>query len=128
GTNRMNTAAQLEKLRDLTYPYILDALKKQRDAVYKFANQGSEEKRESREEIFGLENSIKALTGELTGLQNPALIKKKKDEETAILAKIKAAPKLDAAYGKTWDDVNNVQDSTTPEMFKRYRVLERGAG
>lgn len=128
GTNRMNTVAQLEKLRDLTYPYILVALKKQRDAVYKFANEGSEEKRESREEIFGLENSIKALTGELTGLQNPALIKKKKDEETAILAKIKADPKLDAAYGKTWDDVKKVQDAMTPEMFKRYRMLERGAG
>jgi len=128
GTNRMSTIAQLERIRDVVYPYVIDSIKRERDAVYKFANQGGEEKRESREEIFGTENSIKALTGYMGGLKDPQLFKKKKDEETALLSSIAKDPKLQEKYGNVWSDIKKVQGDLTPELYARYSVLERGAG
>jgi len=127
GTNRMSTVAQLEKLRDVTYPYYLEAIKRERDAVKRFADEGAEAKRESREAIFGEENSIKALTGYLGGLKDPALVAKRKTEEAALAAAIEKDPKLKAAYGTVFDDVKKVQAKLTPELYARYNVLERGA-
>lgn len=127
GTNRMSTVAQLEKLRDVTYPYYLDAIKRERDSVLKFASEGAEAKRESRESIFGEENSIKALTGYLGGLKDPALVAKRKADEAALGAAIDKDPKLKAAYGTVFADVKKVQDKLTPALYTRYMLLERGA-
>ena len=61
-------------------------------------------------------------------MKDPALINKKKVEETAILDKIQKDPKLKEAYGNTWADIKKTQDQLTPDFYKRYRILERGAG
>jgi hypothetical protein len=127
GTNRMSTVAQLERIRDVSYPYYLDSIKRERDAVLRFAAEGSEAKRESRESIFGEENSIKALTGYLGGLKDPTLLAKRKADEDALIAAIEKDPALKAAHGTVFADVKKVQAKLTPALFSRYALLERGA-
>src|SRR5262249_20718121 len=76
-----------------------------------------------RESIFGLENSLKALGGMRAGLVDPALMKRKTDDEGALKKAIDADPKLKAAYGTAFDDIAKVQDKLKAQ-WKRYAVLE----
>jgi hypothetical protein len=95
--------------------------------VLRFAAEGAEAKRESRESVFGEENSIKALTGYLGGLKDPALLAKRKADEDALIAAIEKDPALKAAHGTVFADVKKVQAKLTPALFSRYALLERGA-
>lgn len=127
GTNRMSTVAQLENLRDVVYPYWLESLRRERRAVLGFAAEGAEATRESRDDIFGEENSIKALTGYLRGLKDPALVGKRKADEKTLAFAIGSDPALKAAYGTVFLDVQKVEATLTPALFARYMLLERGA-
>ena len=103
------TLSQIEQLRDTTYPRVLDMLKRDRDLLKELSSQGHEYEREAREGIFDVENSIKALTGYLGGLRDPALMKIKKDDEASLQKAIDADPKLKAQFGTTLADVAKVQ-------------------
>lgn len=85
-TNRLQTLSMLEAYRDVIYPGVLHWLDKERVALREYAKAGEEQAREIREEIFGIENSYKALAGELDSLRDPAVWSKKKLDEDAFLA------------------------------------------
>ncbi len=123
-TRRLATMSQLEQLRDLTYARALESLKRERDLLKELSGQGHELEREAREGIFDVENSIKALTGYLGGLRDPALMKIKKDSETALQKSIDADPKVKAQYGTAIADVAKVQ-SQMPKLYPSYAALER---
>jgi hypothetical protein len=124
-TDRMDTVAQLARLRDVVFPYYLDQAKTDRLALNAFANGNIEATREIRHTIFRLENGIKAITGESAGLHDAALMKKKKDDEAALKKAVLADPKLSTAYGTVWDDVEKAQ-AIYGLVYKRYAALERG--
>ncbi len=123
-TRRLATLSQIEQLRDTTYPRVLDMLKRDRDLLKELSSQGHELEREAREGIFDVENSIKALTGYLGGLRDPALMKIKKDDEASLQKAIDADPKLKAQYGTTLADVAKVQ-AQIPKLYPAYSTLER---
>ncbi len=126
-TGRLSTVAQLEQLRDTVYPYVIDALKRERDLLQKLGAQGPEYEREAREELFGVQNAIKALDGYERGLRDPALMKKKRDDEAALVKAIKADPKLKAEYGTTFSDVARVE-AKVRTLYRPYFALERTGG
>jgi hypothetical protein len=123
-TRRLATMSQLEQLRDLTYGRALDSLKRERDLLKELSGQGHEFEREAREGIFDVENSIKALTGYMGGLKDPALMKIKKDDEAAMQKAIDADAKLKGQYGTTLADVAKVQ-AQMPKLYPSYSAMER---
>ncbi len=80
-TDRLDTLAQLEYFRDVSYPAILERLKGMDEVLTVYSKKGPEQAQEAQSIIFFVHNSIKALTGEYDGLKNPALMAKKARQE-----------------------------------------------
>ena len=108
-TERLNTLAQLELARDVTLPMQLQGLQRRHAALERYGQQGEEQARQANEQIFSIENSIKALTGELQGLQDAQLMAKKAADETAFRAKVAGQPDWAKAYGSAWDTIAAAQ-------------------
>jgi hypothetical protein len=125
GTDRMDTVAQLATLRDVVFPYYIDSVHKEAAALYALGKDNLEGAREARESLRRIENGRKAIEGEEAGLKDPALMKKKTDDEAALRKAILADPKLAAAYGSVFADVERVQ-KVASQIYKRYAAVERG--
>jgi len=105
GTDRGQTVAQLEAARDAIYPERLARFKRELQALRTYAKKGSEQARQSADEIFGLENTVKAYTGEYNGLLDPKLFEKKKKAESDLRAKVQGDPEWRREYGSAWDAI-----------------------
>ena len=104
-TNRLKTMAQLEYLRDVTYPANVEANEKVGTIYSSYIATHPEAKLKYLNTIFGVENSRKAFTGYLNGLQNPVLIRKKIDFEKNFQNAILNNPSLKEKYGDPWRDI-----------------------
>jgi hypothetical protein len=104
-TERGLTMSQLTLDRDLIYPMRIGRLKRQLQALRAYAARGAEQARQAADEIFGLENSIKALTGEFNGMDK-ALFDKKAKEESDLRAKVNANAEWRRQYGDAWDAIS----------------------
>ncbi len=103
-TARLETTVQMESARDLGFPMRLKSLKGQIEALKAYGAKDEEHMRQVRSNIFGLENGQKAITGYWEGLKNAAAMKKIKDAENELKAKVAKDPKL--AYAKeSWTKV-----------------------
>lgn len=74
-TERLKTVAELEYDRDFRMPYILTLLRNRSNALQ--AYNATAKSDSVLNEIFGLENSFKAYSGQLDGLRDPYLIARK---------------------------------------------------
>jgi hypothetical protein len=124
-TDRMDTLAQLARLRDVVHPYYLDQLERERALLLDFGKEGVEHARQTQRPLFGIENSRKALRGMQQALESPARMKPKADDEAALRKAIEADPSLKAKYGSVFDDIERAQN-TFAAIYKRYAALERG--
>jgi len=112
-TGRLLTLAQMEYLRDVAYPASLEAFKEQ-IAIYKeLAGRSETNQRKYENNIFGLENSQKAIKGYLSGLLDPAIMARKKAFEKDFRARINASPALKTKYGLAWDRISTAQKEVT---------------
>lgn len=108
-TNRLYTLAQLETLRDVTYPTRLEGIERRLAVARAYAARGKEQARQAAGMIFGLENSKKALSGELKGLKDPQLLAIKAQEEKELRARVAAKPEWHKAYGDAWVAIEKAQ-------------------
>lgn len=104
-TDRLDTVAHLEFLRDRGNPYALDLLRRREVLLRTFSERSLENARRAQDELFGYQNSRKARLGMLAGLQEPAIMGRKRAEEAALREKVMASPKLKQAYGDAWEQV-----------------------
>ncbi len=118
-TRRILTADAVEYQRDAALPRTLNLLRRKEILLQQFGLAGPEQQRRARDEMFGTQNSRKANMGMLAGIQDPSFVAAKRREESGILSKLAADPKL-AANAKAWDVVREVQ-------LKRRELLTRGA-
>ena len=108
-TGRLDTVAKCEFLRDVAYPERLRILSRDIATLRSYAAKGPEQARQAEEEIFGLENSKKAISGYLDGLRTKAVWDKKvameeqirKVAEPAELAALDTIAKVRGAQ-KSW--------------------------
>jgi Peptidase S46 len=103
-TERGQTLSQLMLDRDVIYPIRIAKFKRQLQALRVYAARGPEQARQAAEEIFGLENSLKAYTGEFSGMDK-ALFDKKVKEEAELRAKVNSNPDWKRQYGDAWDSI-----------------------
>ena len=83
-TQRLFTMDQLDFLRDVQYPWQLKSLARRIDMLQKFSAESAENAREAESDLFGLQNSFKAITGYQGGLLDKDLMAKKAADEKAL--------------------------------------------
>ncbi len=126
-TSRLFTMAHLEYLRDHGFPFTMDLLRDREALLLDYGKLGSEQFRQSKEDLFGIQNSRKARDGGLKGLRDPALMARKAEAEKALRAKVEADPAKKAAFAPAWDKVA-ASRKVAVELLKPLNFLERGLG
>jgi hypothetical protein len=94
-TDRLNTVAHLEFLRDRVLPDKLSQLFRAEVLLRTWSARSQENARRAQAELFGIENSRKANLGGLAGLQDPAIMSAKRIEEAkrrALLGNVQPDP------------------------------------
>ncbi len=126
-TNRLNTVAQMEFLRDVQYPYILKSYQRTLDVLGKFAAQSPENARLVERQIFGISNSRKATEGYQSGLLDKNLFAKKAAEEKALREAVANDAKLKAKYGDPWTEIEKAV-AVEREIYFRNTFIEGMGG
>ena len=124
-TGRLRTVAQLEFLKDLDYPSRLETYKRRIALLQDFSAQSEENARIAKEDIFAYQNSFKALTGYLEGL-NDEVMTAKKAGEAKLEASFEADPKYKNA-GNPWDEIAGTV-KLQREIYLPYTYVERLRG
>jgi hypothetical protein len=122
-TERLDTVRHLGSLRDQTYPYVLNLLRRREILLRTYSERSSENARRAHEDLMSIENSRKAILGMLAGLQDPSIMSKKDADEQALRAAVMKDPKLQHAYGDAWDQVAG-SIRTSEEIYRDYSLLE----
>jgi hypothetical protein len=123
-TDRMNTVAELEYLRDTGFPSVLQRLYRLEVMLLSWSGRDDENARRAKEMLFSVQNSRKAREGGLGGLLDPAIMSRKKDAEQKLRAAVAQDSKLKAAV-ESWDKIAAAQ-KVISENAKRSLLLERG--
>src|SRR5215470_8779121 len=125
-TGRLKTMSQLEFLRDVDYPARLETYKRRIALLLNFGNESEENARIAKEELFGNQNSFKAITGYLEPLKNNDVMAAKQAEEARQEAAFKADPQ-NKDVASPWKDI---ADSMAEEkkFYLPLNFIERNRG
>ena len=125
-TARLNTVAHLEYLRDNGLPFVVKLLNREHDLLARYRSLGDEQSRRAQEDFFGIENSLKALRGELEGLQDKTLIAKKAKAEEELRRTVAADPKKQKEYGDAWDNIAKGR-AGLKSYYRQFSLVGNGA-
>jgi hypothetical protein len=125
-TGRLLTMAQLEFMRDVQYPASLKLFARRIALLQDFSKQSEENARIAKEDIFGLQNSQKAITGYQSGLTDKSIMEKKAADEAKLRAAFKADPK-NAGAANPWEEIAGAIQ-TQKTIYPNLMYLERMRG
>ena len=124
GTDRLKTVAELQFLKTVDYPSRLASYKERIAVLQKFSAESDENARVAQEEIFGLQNSQKAILGRYEGLKDMARMKQMDDAERArekpYMAKHQGEP-------NPWEEISNAM-KVNREIYDSLIYIERMRG
>jgi len=124
-TSRLYTYAELADARNRRVPKVLEWLKAQEVLLLSYSSRSTENARRARDLLFSYQNSRKAYDGELAGLLDPQVFKKKQAEEDRL--KKAAAERPELAEARTaWDEIAAAQ-KIMAQTSPRFNFLERFA-
>lgn len=111
-TNRLQTVAQLEFRRDVSDRGVIELLRTRMAVLdaYISANPEEAEERDLRNTYFSLANSLKAYGGQVSGLEDPVIIARRRDTERDFQSEIDADSALAGRYGALIDQMAELQD------------------
>ncbi|HBY60799.1 MAG TPA: serine protease [Solibacterales bacterium] len=125
-TGRLATMAELEFARDTAYPLVYRRLASLIATLKGFSARNAENERIARDNLFGQQNSYKAYTGFLSGLRDPNLMNRKREQEGKLRDAVLSDPAKKAEYGNVWNEVAAAyKDYAT--FAKPYYLYERYA-
>jgi hypothetical protein len=124
-TDRLNTIPHLEFLRDVGNPVSLNLIRRREVLLTAYSARSLENARRAQDDLFAYQNSRKARLGMLEGLQDPAILRQKRQEDEALRAAVRKDAKLEPAYGKAWDDVAAAV-KTYRSIYMPHYLWERG--
>ena len=125
-TSRLLTVAQLEFVRDQAMVVTLLDMAEQRGYITEFQNRGEEQRRISGGQLFGVENSLKALKGRWQSLVSSDFVSKRKLEEKKLRAKIDSNPKWKKMYGSAWTDLEKIY-ADYKNVYREMDIVERNS-
>jgi hypothetical protein len=119
-TGRYETAAACRFFRDVQYPAILKLVHANLDALYDYANEGPEQRRQALDDISTWENERKRSEGYLEGLGQPRVFERieQRDRELALAAKERAA-EVEAELAKIAEIFAGCTDIFRRRIFSR---------
>jgi hypothetical protein len=123
-TDRLNTVAHLEFLRDKVFPLQLNNLRRREVLLRTYSDRGLENARRAQDELFSYQNSRKARLGGLGGLQDPAIMDAKRKAEKSLQQAVAVDPKQRDARG-AWDEVATALGDWD-RMYTDHELWERG--
>jgi hypothetical protein len=124
-TDRQNTVAELEYLRDIGFPYLMQRLNRLEVLLAAFSGRSEENARQAKEMFFGVQNSRKARVGGLAALLDPSLMEKKQYAEKKLQDFVNNDEKFKAAR-TAWERIAKAE-TARGKIARRYALLE-GAG
>jgi hypothetical protein len=122
-TGRLQTIAQIEFSRDVSYPMLLQLYKERIDQLLAFSSKSAENKRLAHDYLDDDQNEYKSLAGFEDGLKDPKLITRKLQEEQNLRAAIADNPEREKKFGKLWDRIAAAYKEYAT-FFKSYYLLE----
>jgi hypothetical protein len=127
-TDRNDTVAELETLRDVISPFNIQVVKRRINVLREFASGGTEQARQAAEITFSLENALKAYTGEYTGLLDQKIMNKKSADERALRDAVGRNPEWQKTYASAWDEIARAETANR-RLYKLQRFAQiRGSG
>ena len=121
-TQRLNTVAHLEFLRDAGMPFTVRLLESRRDSLKKYMAGGEEQTRRGQNELNYAENFIKVFKGQIEGLRDKELMARKNGEETALRAYVESSRSRRRSTCDAWDAIAKARKSLASYERER-RVL-----
>ena len=122
-TQRQLTIDHLRFLRDVQLPATLNSLWRREVQLQQFGWRDAESRRISTEDLQGVQNSRKALTGRLDGLHDPAIIAEKARAERHLRDAVDSNSEFREKWASAWDDIAAARQ-TYREFYDRHRLLE----
>jgi peptidase S46-like protein len=113
-TSRLETMAQLEAQRDAILPETLSQVKRRLKVLRDYSAKSEENARRAWTSIFGLENALKAFTGELEALKDAKAMAAKAAEEKELREKVRANPELAKTAGDAFETIAAAEKKAQP--------------
>ena len=123
-TGRLNTMSQLEFLRDTAYPLQLESLARRDALLKKFSAVSAENARIAEGDLFGIENTIKAIKGYNTGLIDKTIMAKKAADEDKMRQAVAVDAAKKAEFGDPWPEIAKAMD-TQKQIYLPLTYFER---
>lgn len=125
GTSRLFAVSQLMYEKHRRHPFIVQYVQDVVDLYRWIAGFGPDAERSVREDLASMENSLKAFSGQLAGLQDTLLVGRKIRWEEDLRAAVAADPGLRAEYGDVWDRIAAIQRDKLP-VAQRSSIYDVG--
>ncbi|MEN6426734.1 MAG: S46 family peptidase [Phycisphaerales bacterium] len=126
-TDRLDTMAHIEFLRDRVFPNTMRKLFRREVILTAYSGESRENARRAQDDLFGTQNSRKARLGMLAGLQDPAIMGRKLTEEQNLRQAVQEnASKLKEPIGDPWSDVAAIL-KVWDGIYDDLDLLENGA-
>ena len=126
-TGRLLTMDQMGYLRDEEYPLRLKSYGRRVEMLQKFSAESAENAREAESELFGLQNSFKAVTGFEAGLKNKELMAKKAADQKSLQEFVNSDPQRKQEFGDPWAAIAKAVD-VQKGIYKQVLYLDLMGG
>ena len=126
-TQRLNTVAHLKYRRDLALPFSIASNEMRESAIKKWAAQSAENARQTTQELFGVQNSLKSQRGQLKGLKDDALMAQKEAAEKRLRAELAKNAAKQTELGDAWDIIEKAI-ATARQLDAERNFIANAAG
>jgi hypothetical protein len=126
-TQRLFTTDQMGFLRDHQYPLMLNAYKGRIAALEKFGAESPENAREAQSDLFGLQNSQKAVTGFFDALKDKDLMAGKAADEKSLQQFVSSNAERKQQFGDPWAAIAKAVD-VQKEIYKPLLFIDGMGG
>ncbi|MEP6920130.1 MAG: S46 family peptidase [bacterium] len=126
-TQRLNTVAHLEFLRDTTIPMLIRVFESRETMLKNYMAQGEEQTRRAQNELNGVQNTLKVYRGQIAGLQDKNLLTRKQHSEDSLRKSVAADARRQKEYGDAWDAISAARHGETSYERER-RFLDLASG
>jgi len=121
-TSRQLTIAELEYLRDMKFPYVLQRLNSLEVMLLAYSARSEENARRAKDTLFGVQNSRKAREGMFAGLLDSKLMAQKVTAEQTLRKTLSLDPNAKEALS-SWDCIADAQQ-VIAHNAQQYNLLE----